>query len=138
MRSAICVVEDEEYIAWKRPDTSWFPDCMKVLEAALETPPALFLLDVLIPGGDGFDLCRRIRGSSSLSSCHIIFLTARTGEMDRIKGLELGATTTRSINLRNTSLKPSFTTQRTIRSSRDDGFGAGTPCSGVPIPCPRG
>jgi DNA-binding response OmpR family regulator len=97
-RPLIFVVEDEEDIARlicyhleaSGYATRWFPDCMKVLEAAPETPPVLFLLDVLIPGGDGFDLCRRIRGSQSLSSCHIIFLTARTGEMDRIKGLELG------------------------------------------------
>lgn len=98
VRPLIFVVEDEEDIARlicynleaSGYVTRWFPECMTVLESALETPPALFLLDVLIPGGDGFDLCRRIRSSRSLTACHIIFLTARTGEMDRIKGLELG------------------------------------------------
>jgi DNA-binding response OmpR family regulator len=94
----IFVVEDDEDIArlvCYHLDTSgyatrWFPDCMKVLDEALEHLPVLFLLDVLIPGGDGFELCRRIRTSRPLSGSHIIFLTARTGEMDRIRGLELG------------------------------------------------
>jgi len=94
----IFVVEDEEDIArliCYHLDTSgyatrWFPDSIRVLDEALVSIPSLFLLDVLIPGGDGFELCRRIRTSRALSSCHIIFLSAKTSEIDRIKGLELG------------------------------------------------
>jgi DNA-binding response OmpR family regulator len=52
--------------------------------------PALFLLDVMLPGTDGFDLCRHIRQTPALSAIPIIFLTAKTSEADRIKGLELG------------------------------------------------
>ena len=51
-------------------------------------PPALVVLDVMLPGIDGFELCRRIRASSDLP---IIMLTARGEEADRIVGLELGA-----------------------------------------------
>jgi two-component system phosphate regulon response regulator PhoB len=54
-------------------------------------PPALFLLDIMVPGGDGLDVCRRLRGHSGLSTIPIIFLTARAGENDRVLGLELGA-----------------------------------------------
>ncbi len=53
--------------------------------------PALFLLDIMVPGGDGLDLCRRLRQNPSLSVIPIIFLTARAAENDRVHGLELGA-----------------------------------------------
>ena len=58
---------------------------------AERTPPALFLLDIMVPGGDGLDLCRRLRASGKLASVPIIFLTARASENDRVLGLELGA-----------------------------------------------
>ena len=54
-------------------------------------PPALFLLDIMVPGGDGLDVCRRLRANAALSTIPIIFLTARAGENDRVLGLELGA-----------------------------------------------
>ena len=54
-------------------------------------PPALFLLDIMVPGGDGLDVCRRLRAHPGLSTIPIIFLTARAGENDRVLGLELGA-----------------------------------------------
>ena len=53
--------------------------------------PALFLLDIMVPGGDGLDLCRRLRQNPALSVVPIIFLTARAAENDRVLGLELGA-----------------------------------------------
>jgi two-component system phosphate regulon response regulator PhoB len=54
-------------------------------------PPALFLLDIMVPGGDGLDVCRRLRNHAGLSTIPIIFLTARAGENDRVLGLDLGA-----------------------------------------------
>lgn len=63
----------------------------KVLAEAEKSPPALFLLDIMIPGGDGLDLCRKIRGSSRLAGAPVIFLTARSSETDRVVGLEIGA-----------------------------------------------
>jgi DNA-binding response OmpR family regulator len=57
--------------------------------AAIEkSPPDLVLLDVMLPGADGLELCRWIRSSSQLP---VIMLTARGEEADRIVGLELGA-----------------------------------------------
>jgi two-component system response regulator ResD len=50
--------------------------------------PDVVLLDVMLPGTDGFELCRWIRGRSSVP---VILLTARGGEDDRIVGLDLGA-----------------------------------------------
>ena len=61
-----------------------------VLAQAVRERPSLFLLDVMLPGIDGFDLCRQIRKNEVLARTPIIFLTARTDEADRIKGLELG------------------------------------------------
>jgi two-component system phosphate regulon response regulator PhoB len=63
-----------------------------VMADALNERPALLLLDIMVPGGDGFELCRQIRQSGqALSGTPIVFLTARTGESDRIRGLETGA-----------------------------------------------
>ncbi|HEU4413452.1 MAG TPA: response regulator transcription factor [Candidatus Angelobacter sp.] len=63
-----------------------------VLADALRERPALLLLDIMVPGGDGFELCRQVRQSTNaLSGLPIVFLTARTGEADRIRGLETGA-----------------------------------------------
>jgi len=61
-----------------------------VLTEAMREMPALFLLDVMLPGTDGFELCRHIRQTPALSAIPIIFLTAKTAEADRVKGLELG------------------------------------------------
>ena len=53
--------------------------------------PALFLMDIMVPGKDGLELCRQIRQSVALASVPVIFLTAKSGEADRVLGLELGA-----------------------------------------------
>ena len=68
-----------------------FPSVAGVLAQAERETPALFVLDIMVPGGDGLDLCRRIRQSSRVGSVPVIFLTARSAEADRIIGLELGA-----------------------------------------------
>ncbi|MDA1313571.1 MAG: response regulator transcription factor [Acidobacteria bacterium] len=60
------------------------------LEAAERIVPDLILLDVMLPDGDGFDVCRSIRGCASLADTPILFLTARGEEVDRILGLEIG------------------------------------------------
>ena len=62
-----------------------------VLTDAERKAPDLFLLDIMVPGGDGLDLCRRVRLNPALASTPVIFLTARSSESDRILGLELGA-----------------------------------------------
>jgi DNA-binding response OmpR family regulator len=58
------------------------------LKTALEKPFALVLLDVMLPGLDGFEVLRRIRSESSVS---VLLLTARGEDVDRIVGLEIGA-----------------------------------------------
>src|SRR5229473_7024873 len=97
-RSLVFVVEDEEDIARLIShnlqaagfDVQSFVSGGSVVSEALREMPSLFLLDVMLPGADGFDLCRQIRQTPALSSTPIIFLTAKTSEADRVKGLELG------------------------------------------------
>jgi two-component system phosphate regulon response regulator PhoB len=55
-----------------------------------EWRPDLIVLDVMLPDGDGFDLCRQIRKSSTIGRTPILFLTARSDEVDRVLGLEIG------------------------------------------------
>jgi two-component system phosphate regulon response regulator PhoB len=68
-----------------------YPSIGSILQDAERQRPALFLLDIMVPGGDGLDLCKRLRQNTTLSSVPIIFLTARAAENDRVHGLELGA-----------------------------------------------
>lgn len=63
------------------------------LAAALDTknPPALIILDLMLPGMSGIELCRRLRREPATRRTPIIILTARTSEADRVAGLDLGA-----------------------------------------------
>jgi DNA-binding response OmpR family regulator len=63
-------------------------DGERALELAAEHDPALVILDVMLPRLDGFEVCRLIRRRSAVP---ILMLTARTDEVDRIVGLEIGA-----------------------------------------------
>ena len=97
-RPVIFVVEDEEDIARLIShnlqaagfEVQSFVSGASVLTEAVRQMPALFLLDVMLPGTDGFELCRHIRQTPALSGTPIIFLTAKTEEADRVKGLEMG------------------------------------------------
>ena len=68
-----------------------FPATSGVIADAEKEKPALLLLDIMVPGGDGFELCRRVRQTSSIAMTPVIFLTAKTAESDRVLGFELGA-----------------------------------------------
>jgi DNA-binding response OmpR family regulator len=61
------------------------------LAAIAQDPPDLVLLDVMIPGRDGYAVCQEIRGNPAWRSMRIIMLTAKGGEAQREKGLSLGA-----------------------------------------------
>lgn len=96
MKPKVLVVEDERAISEPLAEhlvregfdaqvAATIEDATAAFEAS---PPDLILLDVMLPDGDGRDLCRRIRVTSDVP---IIMLTARGEEIDRIVGLELGA-----------------------------------------------
>lgn len=68
-----------------------FPAGNSVVADSEKQKPALFVLDIMVPGKDGLELCRQIRQTPSLAATPVIFLTAKGGEADRVLGLELGA-----------------------------------------------
>ncbi len=96
MNACVLVVEDEIKIAELLRDYLQAADFNVQLcgrgdhaaEAVRQGQPAVVLLDVRLPGCDGFEACRQIRAESNVP---IIMLTARIEEIDRILGLELGA-----------------------------------------------
>ena len=61
------------------------------LQEILRTKPDLVLLDVMLPGLDGFTLARRVRGTPALAATRILMLTARSENEDIVRGLEAGA-----------------------------------------------
>ncbi|MFR3787840.1 MAG: response regulator [Agathobaculum desmolans] len=95
-KKKILVVEDEKAIAdilvfnlqREGYDTLVAYDGTEGLRRALEDTPDLILLDVMLPGMDGFEVCRRVREQNETP---IIMLTAREEETDKVLGLELGA-----------------------------------------------
>jgi two-component system phosphate regulon response regulator PhoB len=62
-----------------------------VMEAAREEEPDLVLLDWMLPGVSGIELCRRMKAASETRSIPIIMISARSEEIDRVRGLETGA-----------------------------------------------
>ncbi len=66
-------------------------DGKQVLDLIARDRPDLVVLDLMLPGLDGLEVCRRLRGSSGTRGIPIIMLTAKVEEVDRIVGLEMGA-----------------------------------------------
>ena len=62
-----------------------------LLEEVKNTTPDLFILDLMLPGMDGLEVCRQLRANPCVKSIPIIMLTARSEEFDKVLGLELGA-----------------------------------------------
>ena len=62
-----------------------------VLPRIRKAPPDLLLLDLMLPGLDGLEVCRAVRGDAQTAGIPIIMVTAKGEESDRIVGLELGA-----------------------------------------------
>ncbi len=96
VRPTVLVVEDEQAIAdtivyalkTEGFEPVWKTTGREALAVAGAQPVALVVLDVGLPDLSGFDVCRELQ---KLGAPPVIFLTARSGEVDRIVGLELGA-----------------------------------------------
>lgn len=92
----ILIVEDEPKLAALLADylqaagfgTETLSDGREVAAAVRKNMPALILLDLMLPGKDGLEVCRELR---SFSGVPIVMVTARVEEIDRLLGLELGA-----------------------------------------------
>ena len=70
---------------------SSFPDGEKCLTSVKKNKPDLIILDLMLPGINGLDVCREIRSKEENNDVSIIMLTAKGEEIDRIVGFELGA-----------------------------------------------
>jgi DNA-binding response OmpR family regulator len=96
MAATILVVDDERnivqltrlYLAKEGFEVEVAYDGRQALEKAQSRHPDLIVLDVMMPEMDGFEVCRELRKTSSVP---IIILTARTDDVDKVVGLELGA-----------------------------------------------
>lgn len=92
----------------------------EAVKKALSEDPDLVLLDVMLPGQDGFTVLKKIREKSSVP---VIMLTARDEEVDKILGLELGADDyiTKPFSLRELMARVKANLRRTKLSSGDEG-----------------
>lgn len=95
----ILIVDDEvhiqELIKFNLESNGYKTICtdngIDALKLAKVEQPSLILLDLMLPGMDGYVVCTEIRRDSNISSTPIIMLTAKSEEFDKILGLELGA-----------------------------------------------
>ena len=62
----------------------------EAIQKATELRPELILLDVMMPGLDGWEVCRRLKDDPNTAQIPVVFLSARAQEEDRRRGLELG------------------------------------------------
>ncbi|HYO89496.1 MAG TPA: response regulator transcription factor [Candidatus Limnocylindrales bacterium] len=96
MADTILVVDDEQhiidlakiYLEIEGFKVASCTDGLEALQRIADDRPALVVLDLMLPGLDGWEVCRRVRATSDVP---IIMLTARSDDIDRIVGLELGA-----------------------------------------------
>lgn len=97
--ASVLVVEDEQDLldllsynlereGYDVRATTHGEDALKLVQAS---PPALVLLDLMLPGMDGLEVARTLKGKPKTSSIPIIMLTAKGEEVDIVKGLEIGA-----------------------------------------------
>ena len=96
MSAKILVIEDEERIrqflqrglSYEGYRVESSDDGLEGLELARSAPPDLILLDIMLPGMDGLDVCRNLRAESDVP---ILMLTAKEAIEDRVAGLDAGA-----------------------------------------------
>jgi phosphate regulon transcriptional regulator PhoB len=98
MPKRIAVVEDDADLATMIDynlrrhgyEPHLFNGAKGLLKALEQVKPDLVVLDVMLPEADGFEVCRNIRQSPALGRIPVLFLTARSEEVDRVLGLEIG------------------------------------------------
>lgn len=98
-KKRIILVEDEEDIAAfikLQADISGYllhveVDGINGLKVIEREKPDLVVLDIMLPGLNGFDVCRRMRSNPELKNIPIIIISAKSDELDVVLGLELGA-----------------------------------------------
>jgi two-component system phosphate regulon response regulator PhoB len=95
----VLIIEDEqdlaELVAFNLEKEGYRPitalDGISGLEAACSNSPDLILLDLMLPGMSGIDVCRSLKGNPQTTLIPVILLTAKGEEIDRVVGFEIGA-----------------------------------------------
>jgi len=95
----ILIVEDEEsllklesiLLTTRGYKVTGVTDGLKALEEIKKARPDLVLLDIMIPGIDGFEVCRRIKADPETASLPVVMLTAKKSSADQARGVEAGA-----------------------------------------------
>jgi two-component system alkaline phosphatase synthesis response regulator PhoP len=98
MNKKIFVVDDEKdileiiriNISAEGYDVYSYTSAEEALTGLKTVIPDLFILDIMMPGIDGYEFCRRVRASEAWKNIPVIFLSAKSDEIDKILGLELG------------------------------------------------
>lgn len=99
MPQKILVIDDEadlsKLVAYHLEKEGFEPLCVSngidALKTLTKQPVSLVILDVMMPGEDGLQVCRKLRAKKETASLPILFLTARDEESDKVVGLALGA-----------------------------------------------
>ena len=99
MAKRILVVDDDEMVLMAldellKPegyDVQTVSSGTEALQKLNQNGYDLLMLDVIMPEMDGFELCKKIRGLDQYKDTPIVFLTAKSREEDRVRGLEVGA-----------------------------------------------
>ncbi|HXZ25941.1 MAG TPA: response regulator transcription factor, partial [Nitrospiria bacterium] len=81
----------EHYLAAEGFKVSQSRDGAEGLKRVKSSPPDLVILDLMLPGLDGLDVCKALRAAPATASLPILMLTAKGEESDKVIGLELGA-----------------------------------------------
>ena len=95
----IYIVEDDDNIreleafAMKNSgyDTECFESSKDFYKATAKAVPDLILLDIMLPGDDGLTILKKLRDDPMTENIPVIIISAKTTELDRVKGLDLGA-----------------------------------------------
>ena len=98
MAKTILAIEDDtdlcELLEYNLTRGGYEVKILHSLKGALDTVkairPDLLILDVMLPDGDGFDFCRALKADAEVRRTPVLFLTARSQEIDRVLGLEIG------------------------------------------------
>jgi PAS domain S-box-containing protein len=127
-KATILVVEDDrtnsdlilEYLKSTNFKVLMVQDGASALEQVKHTKPDIILLDVIMPGMDGFETCRRLKENKETKDIPVIFLSVVFGTKDKVKGFQLGAVDYITKPIHQAELLARINTHLTIRNLRKD------------------
>lgn len=99
MKKKILIVEDEEtllklegtLLVSKGYEVKGVMDGLSALESLANMKPDLILLDVMLPGMDGYEVCRQVKSNAKTRHIPVIMLSAKKSTEDLVKGEQAGA-----------------------------------------------